>query len=141
MGGIGKKVKKTAKKIKKEVSDLPKDIVKVTDKTIVEPLEKPVKKVINVVEQVGADIVEPLEKPVKKLTKEIVETVTGTDKRDYRLPQQSVQTPEITPEVVEDEKPSIMTRYATRGKRSGQAGTIIEGYGVIQRKKSPRAVT
>jgi hypothetical protein len=47
-------------------------------------LERPVKKAINVVEKIGADIVEPLERPVKKLTKEVVETVTGTDKDDYR---------------------------------------------------------
>ena len=93
------------------------------------------------VEKIGADIVEPLERPVKKLTKEVVETVTGTDKEDYRAPVAPVVTPEVTPEVVEDEKPSIMTRYATRSKRSGQAGTIMEGYGVIQRKKSSRAVT
>jgi uncharacterized membrane-anchored protein len=79
-----------------------------------------------------------IEKPIKKIVKEVKETVTGTDKDDYRVPE---ITPEITPEVVEDEKPTITTRYATRGKRSGQAGTIMEGYGVIQRKKSGRAVT
>ena len=130
MGGAPKKVAKAAKKTLQKA-----------EKALVEPLERPVKKVVNVVEKVGADIVEPLEKPVKKLTKEVVETVTGTDKYDYRQPEQPVQSPEITPEVVEDEKPPIMTRYATRGKRSGQAGTILEGYGVIQRKKSGRAVT
>ena len=142
MGGIGKKVKKTAKKIKKELGDLPKDIVKVTDKAIVEPLERPVKKVINVVEQVGADIVEPLEKPVKKLTKEIVETVTGTDKMDYRLPQQPVVTPEITPEIVPDEEETILARGrgTRRTKRPGQGGTIIEGYGALQRGKGERSV-
>jgi len=90
-----------------------------------------------VVEKIGADIVEPFERPVKKLTKEVVETVTGTEKPEVT----PVVTPEVTPEVVEDEKPPILTRYATRGKRSGQAGTIMEGYGVIQRKKSGRAVT
>jgi len=115
-------------------------VIKIAKK-IVKPLERPVKKAINKVEKVGADIVEPLERPVKKLSQEILETVTGTDKMDYRQPQQPERTPEITPEVVEDEKPTITTRYATRGKRSGQAGTIIEGYGVIQRKKSGRAVT
>lgn len=110
-------------------------------KKIVKPLERPVKKAINVVEKVGADIVEPLERPVKKLTKEVVETVTGTDKMDYRAPVQPEVTPEVTPEVVEDEAPSIMTRYATRGKRSGQGGTIIEGYGVVTRPKSKKAIT
>jgi hypothetical protein len=130
MGAVVRPIKKIVKKATKAV-----------DKTLIEPLERPVKKAVNVVEKVGADIVEPLEKPVKKLSQEILETVTGTDKMDYRQPQQPEKTPEITPEVVEDEKPSIMTRYATRGKRAGQAGTIIEGYGVIQRKKSPKAIT
>lgn len=50
-------------------------------------------------------------------------------------------TPEVTPEVVEDDE-TITTRYATRRtKRSGQAGTIMEGYGIISRPKSKRAVT
>jgi hypothetical protein len=130
MGGAPKKVAKAAKKTLQKA-----------EKALVEPLERPVKKVVNVVEKVGADIVEPLEKPVKKLTKEVVETVTGTDKMDYRQPEQPVQSPEITPEVVEDEKPTITTRYATRGKRSGQGGTIMEGYGVVTRPASKRSVT
>ena len=130
MGGAPKKVAKATKKALQKA-----------EKTLVEPLERPVKKAVNVVEKVGADIVEPLERPVKKLIREVKETVTGTDKYDYRQPEQPAQSPEITPEIVEDEKPTIMTRYATRGKRSGQAGTIMEGYGVIQRKKSSRAVT
>jgi len=130
MGGAPKKVAKAAKKTLQKA-----------EKALVEPLERPVKKAVNVIEKVGADIVEPLERPVKKLTKEIVETVTGTDKYDYRQPEQPVQSPEITPEVVEDEKPTITTRYATRGKRSGQGGTIMEGYGVVTRPPSKRSVT
>ena len=130
MGGAPKKVAKAAKKTLQKA-----------EKALVEPLERPVKKAVNVVEKVGADIVEPLEKPVKKLTKEVVETVTGTDKMDYRQPEQPVQSPEITPEIVEDEKPTITTRYATRGKRSGQGGTIMEGYGVVTRPPSKRSVT
>ena len=130
MGAAPKKVAKATKKALQKA-----------EKTLVAPLERPVKKAVNVVEKVGADIVKPLERPVKKLTKEVVETVTGKDKNDYRKPEQPSESPEITPEVVEDEKPTITTRYATRGKRSGQAGTIMEGYGVIQRKKSSRAVT
>ena len=131
MGGVIRTVKKTARKA-----------VKAVDKGLVEPLERPVKKAINVVEQVGADIVEPLEKPVKKLTKEIVETVTGTDKMDYRLPQQPVQTPEITPEIVPDEEETILARGrgTRRTKRPGQGGTIIEGYGALQRGKGERSV-
>ena len=130
MGGAPKKVAKEAKKTLQKA-----------EKALVEPLERPVKKVVNVVEKVGADIVEPLERPVKKLNKEVVETVTGTDKMDYRQPEQPVQSPEITPEVVEDEKPTITTRYATRGKRSGQGGTIMEGYGVVTRPPSKRSIS
>lgn len=142
MGGIGKKVKKTVKKIKKEVGDLPKDIVKVADKAIVEPLERPVKKAINVVEKVGAEIVEPFERPVKKLSQEILETVTGTDKMDYRQPQQPEITEEITPEIVPDEEETILARGrgTRRTKRPGQGGTIIEGYGALQRGKGERSV-
>jgi len=110
-------------------------------KKIVKPLERPVKKAINVVEKAGADIVEPLERPTKKLIREVKETVTGTDKYDYRQPSAPEVTPEVTPEVVEDETPTITTRYATRGKRSGQGGTIMEGYGVTTRPASKRSVT
>lgn len=110
-------------------------------KKIVKPLERPVKKAINVVEKTGADIVEPLERPTKKLIREVKETITGTDKMDYRAPVSAEVTPEVTPEIVEDETPTITTRYATRGKRSGQGGTIMEGYGVVQRPKSKKAIT
>ena len=84
---------------------------------------------------------EVVEKPGKKILSETKETITGTSKEDYRLPEQPEVTPEITPEIVEDESPSIMTRYATRGKRSGQGGTIMEGYGVVTRPASKRSVT
>ena len=50
-------------------------------------------------------------------------------------------TPEITPERIENDEP-ITTRYARRRtKRPGQAGTIMEGYGVFTRPPSKRAVT
>ena len=103
----------------------------------------PVKKAVNVVENIGAELVEPLERPVKKLTREVVETVTGTDKMDYRQPQQPVITPEVTPEVVPDEEETILargTRGTRRTKRPGQGGTIIEGYGALQRGKGERSV-
>jgi len=124
----------------KKIARATKKTLQKAEKALVEPLEKPVKKAINVVEKVGADIVEPLERPVKKLVREVKETVTGTDKNDYRKPEQPVESPEITPEVVEDES-TITTRYATRGKRSGQGGTIMEGYGVVTRPKSKKAIT
>jgi len=130
MGGAPKKIARATKKTLQKA-----------EKALVEPLEKPTKKIINVVEKVGAEIVEPLERPVKKLTREIVETVTGTDKMDYRAPSQPEVTPEVTPEVVEDEKPTITTRYATRGKRSGQGGTIMEGYGVVTRPPSKKSIS
>ena len=131
MGGVVRTVKKTARKA-----------VKAVDKGLVEPLERPVKKAVNVVEKVGAEIVEPLERPVKKLVREVKETVTGTDKMDYRQPQQPVITPEVTPEIVPDEEETILARGrgTRRTKRPGQGGTIIEGYGALQRGKGERSV-
>ena len=127
-------------KIIRKLTRIPRKIVKAVDKTIIEPLEKPVKKTINVVEKVGAEVVEPFEKPVKKLVQEVKETVTGTDKEDYRVPEQPATTPEVTPEIVPDD--TITTRSARRrSKRLGQAATIIEGYGVVQRPKSEKAIT
>lgn len=131
MGGVIRTVKKTARKA-----------VKAVDKGLVEPLERPTKKIINVAEKVGAEIVEPLERPVKKLTREVVETVKGTDKMDYRQPQQPVITPEVTPEIIPDEEETILARGrgTRRTKRPGQGGTIIEGYGALQRGKGERSV-
>ena len=131
MGGVIRTVKKTARKA-----------VKAVDKGLVEPLERPVKKAVNVVEKVGAEIVEPLERPVKKLTREVVETVTGTDKMDYRQPQQPEITPEVTPEIIPDEEETILARGrgTRRTKRPGQGGTIIEGYGALQRGNGERSV-
>ena len=135
MGGVVRTIKKTARKAAKAV-----------DKTLVEPFERPVKKAVNVVEKVGAEIVEPLERPVKKgikkLSQEVFETVTGTDKMDYRQPKQPEQTPEITPEIVPDEEETILARGrgTRRTKRPGQGGTIIEGYGALQRGKGERSV-
>ena len=132
-----------APKIIRRIARIPKKIVKAVDKTIVEPLERPVKKAVNVVENIGAELVEPLERPVKKLTREVVETVTGTDKMDYRQPQQPEITEEITPEIVPDEEETILargTRGTRRTKRPGQGGTIIEGYGALQRGKGERSV-
>ena len=129
MGGAPKKIGRATKKAAQGL-----------EKMLVEPLEKPVKKAVNVVEKVGAEIVEPLERPVKKLTREVVDTVMNIDKYDRGTPEPEI-TPEVTPEIVPDEKPTITTRYATRGKRSGQGGTIMEGYGVTTRPKSKRAIT
>ena len=51
------------------------------------------------------------------------------------------RTAEVTPEVIPNDEP-ITTRYARRRtKRAGQAGTIMEGYGVLTRHASKRSVT
>ncbi len=51
------------------------------------------------------------------------------------------KTPEVTPEIIPNDEP-ITTRYARkRTRRVGQAGTIMEGYGVLTRPASKRAVT
>ena len=109
-------------------------------KKIIKPIERPTKKLINVIEKVGADIVEPLERPTKKLVREVKETVTGTTKEDYKVPEQPLVTAEVTPEVVPDETIMERGRGTRRTKRAGQAGTIIEGYGALQRPKGERAV-
>ena len=132
MGGAPKKIVRATKKTLQKV-----------EKAFVEPLEKPVKRISKGVENIAKEGFEELiEKPGKKIIREVVDTITNTDKYDRGTPKpDSAITPEITPEIVPDEKPTITSRYATRGKRSGQAGTIMEGYGVIQRKKSSRSVT
>ena len=139
MGGAPKPIKKLVKAVDKTIT---KPIVKVSKK-IVKPLEKPVKKVAKGIENIAKEGFEELiEKPGKKIIRETVDTLTNTDKYDRGTPRPEPEvTPEVTPEVVPDEKPTITSRYATRGKRSGQGGTIVEGFGVIQRKKSSRSVT
>ena len=106
------------------------------------------KKIVKAVSKVGKGVVkaggevveEVIEKPGKKIIRETMDTVMNMDKSD-RMDTSPEVTPEVTPEIVEDEKPTITTRYATRGKRSGQGGTIMEGYGVTTRPKSKRAIT
>ena len=106
------------------------------------------KKIVKAVSKVGKGVVkaggevfeEVIEKPGKKIIRETMDTVMNMDKSD-RMDTSPEVTPEVTPEIVPDEKPTITTRYATRGKRSGQGGTIMEGYGVTTRPKSKRAIT
>ena len=123
---MGLKFKSIFKPVKK--------IFKAVDTVITKPITK------GIVHLAKEGFEELIEKPGKKIIREVVDTVTGKDKYDRGTPRPDI-TEEITPEIVPDEKPTITTRYATRGKRSGQAGTIVEGYGVIQRKKSSRSVT
>lgn len=72
-------------------------------------------------------------------------TTSGDDSSPTTVTQRADITPEVTPEVtperIENDEP-ITTRYARRRtKRAGQAGTILEGYGVLSRPASKRAVT
>ena len=84
-----------------------------------------------------------IEKPLKKIGRETKETITGTSKEDYRMVEQPQVTAEVTPEVVPDEEETLLargTRGTKRTKRPGQAGTILEGYGALERPKGKRAV-
>ena len=86
---------------------------------------------------------EVIEKPLKKIGRETKETITGTSKEDYRMVEQPQVTAEVTPEVVPDEEETLLargTRGTKRTKRPGQAGTILEGYGALERPKGKRAV-
>ena len=87
---------------------------------------------------------EVIEKPLKKIGRETKETITGTSKEDYRMVEQPQVTPEVTPEVVPNEEEETLLARGSRGtkrtKRPGQAGTILEGYGALERPKGKRAV-
>lgn len=112
---IVRPVKKLPTKIVKELGDLPKDI-----------------------QSVGAEIVEPFEKPTKQLISTILSPLTPEIT--------PATTPEVTPErddeveVAEEETMMGRGRRRTKGKRAGQAGTILEGYGALYRGGSPKSV-
>ena len=92
---------------------------------------------------VGEGLEELIEKPTIKIAQEAKETITGTSKEDYRMAEQPQVTAEVTPEVVPDEEETLLargTRGTKRTKRPGQAGTILEGYGALERPKGKRAV-
>lgn len=130
---MGSKIFRPVKKIFKKVT-------KFVDKKIVEPIERPVKKVVKGVKNVTDEIIEEIiEKPVKKIGTETIDFVTGMDKNDRRPPPEPEITPEVTPE--SDEVAStIVGRGKRRTKRSGQAGTIMEEYGVMTAKAKAKAV-
>jgi hypothetical protein len=111
-----------------------KKIFKAVDTVITKPVTK------GIVHVAKEGFEELIEKPGKKIIRETMDTLMNIDKYDRNPPEPEI-TPEVTPEIVPDEKPTITTRYATRGKRSGQGGTIMEGYGVTTRPKSKRAIT
>ena len=98
---------------------------------------------------VGDIIEKGIEDPVKKIGKEGFDIIAGTTDEERRLilgemPDMTPEvTPEITPEVVPDDD-TLMgrgTRRTRNLKRSGGAGTLMEGYGVAFAKPSPKAPT
>ena len=116
MGGAAKRVKKAARQVTKGVG------------TVVEKV---------------------IEDPIKKIGKESFDIIAGTTDEERRLmlgemPDSPEVTPEVTPEVVPDDD-TLMGRGTRRTraalKRSGAAGTLMEGYGVTYSKPSPKAPT
>ena len=107
-----------------------------------------VKKAARKVTKGVGDIIEKgIEDPIKKIGKESFDIIAGTTDEERRamlgdMPDSPETTPEVTPEVVPDE--TILAskeRRRTVGKRSGGAGTIMEGYGVAYAKPSEKAAT
>lgn len=97
---------------------------------------------------VGNVIETVVEKPIKKIGKETFDTLAGTTDEERRamlsgdvnFPE---VTPEVTPEVVPDDD-TLMGRGTRRTralKRSGAAGTLMEGYGATYATPSPKAPT
>jgi hypothetical protein len=115
MGGVYRRVKKTARKITKGVGDI-----------VEKAIEDPVKK-------------------IGKETFDIVMGTTDEERRamlsgEMPTPDSPEVTPEVTPEVVPDDD-TVLGRGRRRTKRSGQAGTILEEYGAISAKPIAKAVT
>jgi len=82
----------------------------------------------------------------KKALTETFDTVTGMDKKERRMllygeTQSPEVTPEVTPEVVPDESTLLRDTRRTRGKRSGQGGTLVGGYGALYRKGGSKSAT
>lgn len=118
-------------------------------KKAVKKIERGAKKYV--VKPIGEVVEEVIEKPIKKVATETFDVVMGTDKEERRAmlypdkyPSTPATTPEVTPEVTPLEEPTVMeagNRRRTRGKRAGGAGTILEGYGTLYSKASPKAPT
>lgn len=108
-----------------------------------------VKKAARKVTKGVGDIIEKgIEDPVKKIGKESFDIIAGTTDEERRamlgdVPDSPETTPEVTPEVIPDDE-TLMGRGTRRTralKRSGAAGTLMEGYGVTYAKPSPKAPT
>lgn len=111
MGGGAKKIKKVAKKVTKGVG--------------------------NVIEAT-------IEKPIKKIGKEGFDIIAGTtdeERRAMLYGEMPEVTPEVTPEVVPDDTMLGRGTRRTKGKRSGAAGTLMEGYGVTYATPSAKSPT
>lgn len=98
-------------------------------------VKKSVKKVTRAAEKLG-----------KKVATETFDTVTGMDKEERRTflygdPQTPQVTEEVTPEVVPDDETLLRDTRRTRGKRSGQGGTLVGGYGALYRKGGSKSAT
>lgn len=114
MGGRNpfKKIRRVFKKVSREIKDAPKDTVSFA----------------------------------KKAATETFDTVTGMDKEERRTflygdPQTPQVTEEVTPEVVPDDETLLRDTRRTRGKRSGQGGILIGGYGALYRKGGSKSAT
>lgn len=91
------------------------------------------------------DIVEKaIEKPIKKIGKEGFDIIAGTtdeERRAMLYGEMPEVTPEVTPEVVPDDTMLGRGTRRTKGKRSGAAGTLMEGYGVTYATPSEKSPT
>tara|TARA_Y100000114_G_scaffold51839_1_gene47326 strand:- start:122 stop:481 length:360 start_codon:yes stop_codon:yes gene_type:complete len=114
--------------------------------SIIRPIKKAAKQLTK---GVGTVVEKAIEDPVKKIGKESFDIIAGTTDEERRLmlgemPDMTPEiTPEVTPEVVPDDD-TLMgrgTRRTRAAKRSGGAGTLMEGYGVAFAKPSPKAPT
>jgi len=113
------------------------------------PGKKQIDKATKATRKVAAEVFEEtIEKPTKKIAAETFDVVVGTNKEERRAmldgmpPPEPAVTPEVTPEVVPDD--TILAskeRRRSAGKRSGGAGTIMEGYGVAYAKPSSKSPT
>ena len=115
MGSAPKPIKKIVKAVDKAVT---KPIVKVSKK-IVKPLEKPVKKVAKGIEHIAKEgFEEIIEKPGKKIIREVVDTVTGSDKYSRGTPRPTESAPETAKDVTGD-----LSAAARRSQVAGATGT------------------
>jgi archaellum component FlaD/FlaE len=92
-----------------------KKVKKFVDKKIVEPLERPVKKVAKGVKNAADEVFEEvIEKPYKKVVTEVKDTVAGTDKTDRRPPKQS-QTAQARTGAAREEAEEVEATVETEG--------------------------